>query len=142
MGRKLPATPKVKRRTGGGRRTRAVVAERRPLTSVAAGETRFAEIVAVHQPEDHQRRHTRRNLFRMRQFYEAYRGNEKVSPLVTQLPWTQHLIILSQAKPVEAREFYVVAAIRGSRSHRPSRSESPLAACFSMRSRFARRTTA
>lgn len=48
----------------------------------------------------------------MRQFYEAYRGHEKVSPLVTQLPWTQHLIILSQAKPVEAREFYVVAAIK------------------------------
>jgi predicted nuclease of restriction endonuclease-like (RecB) superfamily len=58
------------------------------------------------------RGYTRRNLFRMRQFYEAYRGHEKVSPLVTQLPWTQHLIILSQAKPVEAREFYVVAAIR------------------------------
>ena len=28
---------------------------------------------------------TRRNLFRMRQFYEAYAGNELVSPLVTQL---------------------------------------------------------
>jgi uncharacterized protein DUF1016 len=27
---------------------------------------------------------TRRNLFRMRQFYEAYRNDSKVSPLVTQ----------------------------------------------------------
>jgi hypothetical protein len=35
------------------------------------------------------RGYTRRNLFRMRQFYEAYRGHEKVSPLVTQLPWAQ-----------------------------------------------------
>lgn len=31
---------------------------------------------------------TRRNLFRMRQFYETYRDDQKVSPLVTQLPWT------------------------------------------------------
>ncbi len=29
---------------------------------------------------------THRNLFRMRQFYETYTNNEKVSPLVTQLP--------------------------------------------------------
>jgi hypothetical protein len=32
------------------------------------------------------RGYTRRNLFRMRQFYETYRSKEKVSPLVTQLP--------------------------------------------------------
>ena len=44
---------------------------------------------------------TRRNLFRMRQFYEVYRGQEKVSPLVTQLPWTHHLIILGQTKRPE-----------------------------------------
>lgn len=48
----------------------------------------------------------------MRQFYEAYRRNEKVSPLVRQLPWTHHLIILSQAKPPETREFNVLAALK------------------------------
>ncbi len=58
-----------------------------------------------------QRGFTSRNLFRMRQFFDAYRRNEKLSPLVTQLPWTHHLIILSQAKPQETREFYVVSAI-------------------------------
>jgi predicted nuclease of restriction endonuclease-like (RecB) superfamily len=55
---------------------------------------------------------TRPNLFRMRQFYEAYRANKKVSPLVRQLPWTHHLIILGQAKPPETREFYILAAIK------------------------------
>ncbi|WP_035384433.1 PDDEXK nuclease domain-containing protein [Ferriphaselus sp. R-1] len=50
---------------------------------------------------------TRPNLFRMRQFYEAYRGDEKVSPLVRQLPWTHNLIILSQSKRPEEREFYL-----------------------------------
>lgn len=58
------------------------------------------------------RGYTRRNLFRMRQFYEAYRGHENVSAPPTQLPWTHHLIILGQVKPTEAREFYVLAAIR------------------------------
>jgi predicted nuclease of restriction endonuclease-like (RecB) superfamily len=53
---------------------------------------------------------TRPNLFRMRQFYEAYRGDEKVSPLVRQLPWTHHLIILSQAKSLPERQFYVASA--------------------------------
>jgi hypothetical protein len=44
------------------------------------------------------RGYTHRNLFRMRQFYELYRDDEKVSPLVTQLPWTHHLTIMSQVK--------------------------------------------
>jgi predicted nuclease of restriction endonuclease-like (RecB) superfamily len=58
------------------------------------------------------RGYTRPNLFRMRQFYETYRDNEIVSPLVRQLPWTHHLIILSRAKPPETREFYMLAAIQ------------------------------
>lgn len=40
---------------------------------------------------------TRRNLFRMRQLYETYRDDEKVSPLVTRIPWTQNLIILGRS---------------------------------------------
>lgn len=56
------------------------------------------------------RGYTRPNLFRMRQFYEAYRGDKKVSALLRQLPWTHHLLILGQAKPAE-RHFYISAAI-------------------------------
>jgi predicted nuclease of restriction endonuclease-like (RecB) superfamily len=55
---------------------------------------------------------TRRNLFRMKQFYEAYREDPIVSPLVAQLPWSHHLIILGQSKRPEEREFYVRLAIR------------------------------
>lgn len=54
----------------------------------------------------------RRNLFRMRQFYETYRDDEKMTPLVTQLPWTHNLIILGQSKRPEEREFYLRMAIR------------------------------
>jgi len=55
---------------------------------------------------------TRRTLFRMRQFYEAYCNNQIVSPLVTQLSWTQHLLILSKTKTSEEREFYIRLAIK------------------------------
>ncbi|MGV8920034.1 MAG: DUF1016 N-terminal domain-containing protein [Pseudomonas sp.] len=55
---------------------------------------------------------TRRNLLRMRQFYEAYRSDEKVSALLTQLPWTQNLTILSQSKRPEERQFYLRMAIQ------------------------------
>jgi predicted nuclease of restriction endonuclease-like (RecB) superfamily len=55
---------------------------------------------------------TRRNLFRMRQFYETYQEDKKVSALLTQLPWTHNLIILSQRKRSEEREFYLKMAIQ------------------------------
>ncbi|MBS3954359.1 MAG: DUF1016 family protein [Methylomicrobium sp.] len=55
---------------------------------------------------------TARNLFRMRQFYEAYRDDEKVAPLARQLPWTHNLIILNQSKRQEEREFYLRLAIQ------------------------------
>ena len=54
----------------------------------------------------------RRGLYRMKQFYETYSGNEKVSPLVTQLSWTNHLIIMSGSKSDEEREFYMTLAIK------------------------------
>jgi predicted nuclease of restriction endonuclease-like (RecB) superfamily len=70
----------------------------------------LASYIQGHHPN--LRGFTRPNLFRMRQFFEAYRGDEKVSPLVRQLPWTHHLIILGQSKRPEEREFYLRLAIR------------------------------
>ena len=58
-----------------------------------------------------QRGFTRRNLFRMRQFFEAYSSDEKVTALLTQLPWTHNLIILTQSKRPEEREFYLRMAV-------------------------------
>ncbi|MFO1487199.1 MAG: PDDEXK nuclease domain-containing protein [Verrucomicrobiota bacterium] len=47
------------------------------------------------------------NLWRMRQFYDAYRLDQKLSPLVRVLPWSHNLLILSQCKRSEEREFYL-----------------------------------
>lgn len=55
---------------------------------------------------------TRRGLYRMKQFYELYKDNEKVSPLVTQLSWTNHLKIMSACKTMEERIFYMNMCIK------------------------------
>ena len=49
----------------------------------------------------------RRGLYRMKQFYETYRDDEFVTPLVTQISWTNHLLIMSGSKTVEERHFYM-----------------------------------
>jgi predicted nuclease of restriction endonuclease-like (RecB) superfamily len=53
-----------------------------------------------------------RTLWRMMQFYEMYRDQPELSPLVTQLSWTHNLIIMSGCKHVEEREFYLRMCIR------------------------------
>jgi len=55
---------------------------------------------------------TRPNLYRMRQFYEAYAPYPNVSALLRQLSWTHHLAILGQCKRQEERQFYIELAIR------------------------------
>lgn len=54
----------------------------------------------------------RRGLYRMKQFYETYSNNEKVSALLTQLSWTNHLLIMSGSKSDEEREFYLRLAVK------------------------------
>ena len=48
----------------------------------------------------------------MKQFYELYKDDEKVSPLVTQLSWTNHLKIMSASKSQEERRFYIELAVK------------------------------
>ena len=54
----------------------------------------------------------RRGLYRMRQFYETYKDDEIVSALLTQLSWTNHLLIMSKSKTKEERDFYVALAAK------------------------------
>ena len=85
----------------------------RKITGAEWGDgvvAQLAEYIARTQPG--LRGFTRSNLFRMRQFYETYRGDKKVAPLVRQLPWSHNLIILGQSKRPEEREFYLRIAIQ------------------------------
>jgi predicted nuclease of restriction endonuclease-like (RecB) superfamily len=56
---------------------------------------------------------SRPNLFRMRQFYEAYReGGVIVATLLRQLPWSHNLAVLGRCKTMEERRFYLETAAR------------------------------
>ena len=54
----------------------------------------------------------------MWQFYETYKDNEFVSPLVTQISWMNHLLILSGAKTIEEKEFYIALCAKEKYSKR------------------------
>ena len=50
---------------------------------------------------------TRRSLYRMRKFYETYQDNKFVSTVLTQIPWSAHLHILSKTTSIEEKQFYI-----------------------------------
>jgi predicted nuclease of restriction endonuclease-like (RecB) superfamily len=52
------------------------------------------------------------NLWRMRQFFETYRDETKLAPLVRELSWTHNLLILGKCKRNEEREFYLRLCLR------------------------------
>ena len=84
----------------------------RKLESAAWGDgvvEQLARYIARRRPE--LRGFTGRSLFRMRQFYEAYRGDPIVSALLTQLPWTHNLLVLGRCKSSQEREFYLRTAL-------------------------------
>ena len=58
------------------------------------------------------------NIWRMKQFYEAYLGNEKLSPLVREISWTNNVLIMMGAKTVEAKEFYLLLSAKNNYSKR------------------------
>lgn len=66
----------------------------------------------IAQREPGKRGFSSQNLWRMRQFFEAYPAVTKLSPLVRILPWTHNLIILAQTKRAEEREFYLRMAVQ------------------------------
>jgi len=58
------------------------------------------------------------NIWRMKQFYETYEGNEKLSALPREISWTNNVLIMSNTKTDEAREFYLMQTIKNKYSSR------------------------
>ncbi|RTK95261.1 MAG: DUF1016 domain-containing protein [Neisseriaceae bacterium] len=59
-----------------------------------------------------------KNLWRMKQFYETYHDNPKLSSLVREIPWTHNTIIFSRCKSAEEQEFYLQLMIKDKYSSR------------------------
>ncbi len=77
---------------------------------------RLEEFMKIHYPT--MKGFNRRGIYRMKQFYETYRDDEFVSPLVTQISWTNNLLIMSSTKTREEREFYIKMTIKNNYSKR------------------------
>lgn len=60
----------------------------------------------------------KRGLYRMIQFYETYIGNEIVSTLLTQISWSNNLMIISSTRSMEEKEFYIRMCIKNNYSTR------------------------
>ena len=53
-----------------------------------------------------------RNIWRMKQFYETYKDHQKLSTVLTEIEWSNHLHILSKTKTIEEKEFYLTLLAR------------------------------
>lgn len=54
-----------------------------------------------------------KNIWRMKQFYETYASaDEKLSPLVRELSWTNNMVLLSRTKTMEEKAFYMQLCIK------------------------------
>jgi len=58
------------------------------------------------------------NIWRMKQFFETYAKNEKLSPLVREISWTNNVLIMMAAKTDEEREFYLLLSTKNNYSKR------------------------
>jgi len=58
------------------------------------------------------------NIWRMKQFYETYAENEKLSPLVREISWTNNVLIIMASKTDEEREFYLLLSAKNNYSKR------------------------
>ena len=66
----------------------------------------LADYIAANTEDS--RGYSDKNLWRMKQFYETYRGvDEKLSSLMRQINWTNNLTIMSRCKIPEERDFYI-----------------------------------
>ncbi len=58
----------------------------------------------------------RSGIYRMKQFYEIYKDDEIVAPLVRQISWTNNILIMARTKTREEREFYIKMTIKNNYS--------------------------
>jgi predicted nuclease of restriction endonuclease-like (RecB) superfamily len=50
-----------------------------------------------------------RNIWYMQQFYSEYKDNTILQPLVAEISWSKHLVIMSKCKDMQERQFYILA---------------------------------
>ena len=49
------------------------------------------------------------NMWDMARFYAEYRSNEILQPLVGEISWSKHIVILTKCKEMQQRQFYILS---------------------------------
>ena len=49
------------------------------------------------------------NMWDMARFYAEYRSNEILQPLVGEISWSKHIVILTKCKETRQRQFYILS---------------------------------
>ncbi|GHV86048.1 hypothetical protein AGMMS50230_16560 [Spirochaetia bacterium] len=76
----------------------------------------FSRYIQTHYPDI--KGFSPSNLWRMKQFYETYKDEPKLAPLVREITWSNNILIMAGAKSSEAREFYIKLCIKNNHSKR------------------------
>lgn len=70
--------------------------------------TELAKYIQQNEPEI--KGFSDKNIWRMKQFYETYKGFPKLSTLLREISWSHNLAIFSRCKSTEEKEFYLKLA--------------------------------
>lgn len=76
----------------------------------------LAKFIQKNEPE--LKGFSNKNIWRMRQFYETYKGFPKLSPVVREISWTNNMLIFSRCNSIEEIEFYLQLTKRENYSKR------------------------
>ena len=76
----------------------------------------FSQFMKTNRPE--LKGFSSSNVWRMRQYYETYQDNQNLAILSREITWSNNMLIISRAKTVEAREFYLLLTKENQYSHR------------------------
>jgi predicted nuclease of restriction endonuclease-like (RecB) superfamily len=61
----------------------------------------------LHQEFPDMKGFSAQNLWRMKQVYETYKNNKKLSTLLREIPWSHNVLILHHTETLEEKEFYM-----------------------------------
>jgi predicted nuclease of restriction endonuclease-like (RecB) superfamily len=83
------------------------------------GDSVISELAKyIQQSEPEIKGFSDKNIWRMKQFYEAYKDFPKLATLLREISWSHNLAIFSRCKTLEEREFYLKLAKRENYSFR------------------------
>lgn len=70
---------------------------------------KLADYIKTNQPDI--KGFSRAGIYRMKQFYNTYKGLPKLIKLAKQISWTNNLLIFGSSKSIEEKEFYLRLSI-------------------------------